>query len=216
MRAVLIYRWAVFLLAAGYCVRMVLLSDYDQFAGPFRFLTIWALFASFFVASRMIAREEGRTDKRWDGLVGMTAVANLMVVFLYWRLFLDDPTSVTRNGELNYWWLEGYLHAVGPLLQWIDALFIHRSFRRPMASAGCLLIFCATYFAWIEGVIQRMNDSPTGSVTSGLPYKFLNNLEPSGRIEFYVTNVGLAMAVLAIFCAVAWAIRRLFPRPEAP
>ncbi|SMY08268.1 hypothetical protein [Flavimaricola marinus] len=215
MRAVLIYRWAVFLLAAGYCLRMVIFGGWEQFAGPFRFLTVWALFASFFCASRMIAREEGRTERRWDAVVAMTAVANLMVVFLYWRLYLADPTSVTRDGELNSWWLEGYLHALGPALQWIDALFIHRSFRRPFAAAGCLLLFCATYFAWIEGVVRPLADSPVGSVTTGLPYKFLNNLEPAGRIEFYVTNVLVAMAVLALFSGLAWAIRRALPRPEA-
>lgn len=214
MRAVLIFRWAVFLLAAGYCLRMVIFGGWEQFAGPFRFLTVWALFASFFCASRMIAREEGRTDRRWDGIVGMTAVANLMVVFLYWRLYFGDPTSVTRDGALNSWWLEGYLHALGPVLQWIDALFIHRSFRRPLVSAGCLLAFCAAYFAWIEGVIRPLADSPMGAVTSGLPYRFLNDLEPAGRVEFYVTNAALALVVLALFYGVAWAIRRWFPRPE--
>jgi hypothetical protein len=215
LRLVLIYRWAVFLLAAGYCLRMVIFGGWEEFAGPFRFLTVWALFASFFCASRMIAREEGRTDRRWDGVVGMTAVLNLMVVFLYWRLYFGDPASVTRDGNLGAWWLEGYLHGLGPLLQWVDALFIHRSFRRPLASAGWLMALCAVYFAWIEGVVRPLADSPVGAVTDGLPYRFLNDLEPMGRVQFYVTNAALALVVLALFCALAWLIRRALPRPEA-
>jgi len=79
-RPVLIYRWIVFLLAAGYCLRMVLFSEYVQFAGPFRYLTVWALFLSFFCASRMIALEEGRITHRFDAIVSMTSVVNAMVV----------------------------------------------------------------------------------------------------------------------------------------
>ena len=87
----LIFRWTAFLLAAGYCIRTMIFGGWDAFGGPFRFLTIWALFASFFAFSRMMAIEEGRSEKRWDGFVCMTAVINTMVVFLYWRLYFADP-----------------------------------------------------------------------------------------------------------------------------
>lgn len=210
----LIFRWIVFLLAGGYCIRQILYGGYDEFGGPFRFLTNWALFCSFFAASRMIAREEGRTDRRWDGFVGMTAVLNVMVVFLYWRLYFADPTSVTRDGTLAQWWLEGYLHALGPALQWIDAVFIHRGFRRPLASASWLFGGVGAYFAWIELAVAPLSATPIGTVTSGLPYRFLNDLEPAERAAFYGTNVGVALAVLALFTALAWVIRRALPRPE--
>ena len=211
-----IYRWSVFLLAAFFVIRETLLRDYDAFGGPFRYLTIWALFASFFAASRMMAREEGRTTRRWDGFVGATAVMNLMVVFLYWKLYLEDPFSVQADGELGAWWLELYLHALGPALQWIDALFIHRAFRRPWASVGWLIGIVAVYFTWIELVVSPLNDTPIGSVTTGLPYPFLNNLDLAGRATFYATNVGVALVVLAGFFALCWGINRLFPRQEAP
>jgi len=208
-----LYRWCVFLLAAGYCLRMSLFGDYDGVGGPFRYLTIWALFASFFAASRMVAREEHRTERRWDGFVGMAAVLNAMVVFLYWRLYFGDPTSVTDDGTLGAWWLEGYLHALGPLLQWIDALFIHRGFRRPLASVAWIAGIVGLFFAWIELVVAPLNDAPMGRVTSGLPYRFLNDMAPGERAVFYATNVGLALGVLAAFTAAAWVIRRRFPRP---
>ncbi|WP_368345033.1 hypothetical protein [Pelagovum sp. HNIBRBA483] len=213
--AVSIYRWAVFLLAAGYTIRMVLFSEYDGFAGPFRYLTIWALILSFFCASRMMALVEGRSDARWDGLVGATAVINLMVVFLYWRLFFADPTSVTRDGKLGDWWLEYYLHALGPLLQWIDALFIHRSFTRLRASALWLVGIVISYVIWVEYIVQSLANTPSGSVTSGLPYRFLNDLELGGRMTFYATNLVTALVFLLVFAGLAAAIRRVLRQPAA-
>ncbi len=212
MRARLIYRWVVFLLAAFYSLRMIFFGGYDGFGGPFRYLTVWALFAAFFSASRMIALDEGRTTRRWDGFVGMTSVLTAMVVILYWRLYFADPTSVTKDGQLGQWWLEYYLHLIGPLLQWIDALFLHRSFRRIGASALWLLGLISAYVAWAELVVGPLNQTPIGSVTSGLPYRFLNNLEWPDRATFYVTNVVVALILLLVFAAVAWAIRRFLPQ----
>lgn len=205
-----IFRWIVFLLAAGYCLRMVLFSSYENFAGPFRYLTVWALFLSFFCASRMIAREEGRTTRRFDGIVSMTSVINAMVVFLYWRLFFADPTSVTSDGEIGPLYLELYLHLAGPLLQWIDALFIHRSFKRLGAALAWLFGVIGAYVLWAEVVLQTMNTTPMGTVTSGLPYPFLNSLPFEGRAVFYGTNFGVAVVLLLLFAALRWATGRMF------
>jgi len=216
MSARLVFRWIVFMLAAFYAVRMIAVGPYDGFGGPFRYLTVWALLLSFFCASRMIAREEGRTERRFDAVVSATAVVNGMVVFLYWRLYFDDPTSVTRDGELGRWWLEYYLHALGPALQWLDAFLIHRSFRRPLWAAAVLTGIVAGFVAWSELVVAPLNASPAGEVTSGLPYRFLNNMEPGERAVFYATNLGMALGLLAVMCAVAWVIRRGLPRPAGP
>ena len=48
-----------------------------------------------------------------------------------------------------------------------------------------------------------------GSVTSGLPYNFLNNLEWAGRLEFYVTNLVVALIILTIFSGLGWLSRRI-------
>lgn len=216
MRAVVIFRWIVFLLAAGYCLRTIFFGGWEHFGGPFRFLTIWALFASFFCASRMMALVEGRSTRRWDGFVSMTAVLNAMVVFLYWRLFLADPASVTSDGELGQLYLELYLHALGPLLQWIDAVFIHRAFRRPGRAIMWLFGVIAAYLVWAELVLQPLNISPTGTVTSGLPYPFLNNQLPMERVMTYGTYFVAALVLLGVFTAVCRMVSRLFPAPAMP
>ena len=214
-RPVVIYRWIVFLLAAGYCIRTLVFSGFEDFGGPFRFLTTWALFLSFFAASRMMALVEGRSEKRWDGFVSMVAVVNTMVVFLYWRLYFADPTSVTRDGQLGAWHLELYLHLFGPLLQVIDALFIHRAFRRLGAGVAWVLGVLVVYLGWAELAVAPLNDSPAGRVTSGLPYPFLNNLELADRLVFYGTNVAVGLLVLGLYAALAWGVRRRAPLPAA-
>ena len=209
-KGVLIYRWIVFLLAAGYCLRTIFFAGYDGFGGPFRYLTIWALFLSFFCASRMLALSEGRSQRRWDAVVSATTVVNAMVVLLYWRLYFADPASVTRDGELGAFWLEIYLHGLGPALQAIDAVFVHRSFRQIWRALGVLFAIILTYVGWAELIVGPMNDSPVGSVTSGLPYPFLNSLEFSGRAVFYASNFGVAIVLLLVFAGLAFMARRFF------
>jgi len=212
----LIFRWIAFLLAAGYVIRTMIFGGWDEFAGPFRHLTIWALFMSFFAFSRMMAIEEGRSESRWDGFVCMTAVVNTMVVFLYWRLYFADPHSVTSDGQLGAWHLEMYLHLFGPILQVADTIFVHRSYRRLGAAIAWLVGVITAYILWVELVVQPMNDAPTGAVTSGLPYPFLNNLELSERAIFYGSNFAIAFVLLLIYAGIAWGFRRQFPAPAMP
>lgn len=212
----LIFRWTAFLLAGGYCLRMLIFGNWDGFGGPFRFLTVWALFCSFFAFSRMMAIEESRSESRWDGFVCMTAVINTMVVILYWRLYFGDPTSVTPDGELAAWHLEIYLHLLGPLLQVIDTLFVHRSYRKLGAALGWLIGVIGLYVLWAELVVQPLNNSPAGTVTSGLPYRFLNDLELSDRMGFYATNLAVGIGLLLVFAGIAWGFRRRFPSPIKP
>jgi hypothetical protein len=211
-----IFRWIVFLLTAFYCLRTLFFGDFSGFAGPFRYLTIWALFCSFFAASRMMALEEGRSTRRWDGFVCMTAVINAMVVFLYWRLYFADPSSVTRNGELGQLYLEMYMHGLGPALQIIDTLFVHRSYRKLTAPIAWFFGVIGAYVAWAELVVGPMNDSPVGTVTSGLPYRFLNNLELPDRAIFYGSNFAIGLVLLLVFAGIAWLIRRTFPAQTGP
>lgn len=204
-----LYRWAVFLLAGFYLVWMVLIdADYTQAGGPFRFLTIWAQLLSFFCASRMMALVEHRSENDWPALVAVTAVLNFMVVFLYWRLYLANPDSVTGSGGPPEPWVQYYIHALGPALQWGDMLFVHRNVRRFRRALTGLLAVIAVYVLWVEWVVQPMNDSPKGDVTSGLPYPFLNDLELPGRTLFYGQTAASAVVVLLAVFALSHVLRR--------
>lgn len=207
-RGVLIYRWAVFVLAAGYVIYQVMWAgDYSAGGGPFRFLTIWALMASFFCASRMLAYSEDRSDGEWRVAAAVTAVLNAQVVILYWKLWLENPAQVNLNGPV-VWHQEYYLHALGPMLQWIDALFILGAFGRLRAAAMGIAVLVLAYVGWIELVVQALNDTPRGSVTSGLPYPFLNDLDGAGRGWFYLTTALGGMVILLGFAGVQRLARR--------
>lgn len=212
----LMFRWAAFLLAAGYCVRTLIFGGWDYFGGPFRFLTVWALFFAFFAFSRMMAMEEGRSDRRWDGFVSMAAVVNSMVVILYWRLYFADPNSVTSDGQLGAWHLEMYMHLFGPLLLVIDTVFIHRSYNKLGAAMMWLFGVIGAYILWAELILQPLNPSPAGTLTSGLPYPFLNNIELADRAVFYGSNFVVAVILLLFYASLAWGVRRLFPVPTMP
>lgn len=213
-RPILIYRWAVFLMAAAYCVYQVVSNDYSSPFGPFRFLTIWALFVSFYSASRMLALSQGRITRCHDVTAMTAAVLNVMVCFLYWKLVFTDPALV-RGSNGVIWHQEYYLHALGPALQIFDALFIAGAFRRIWRAAPVLIAVIAAYVLWSEFVLAPLSDSPVGSVTSGLPYPFLNSLELSGRMTFYISNGVVAIGVLCALGLVGWIIRRAQTRTPA-
>ena len=211
-KPIVLYRTAVFALAAFFMIYGLVTANWSAAGASFRYLTIWALWMSGFSAACVLMISLGKSGKRFDAFISAAAIVNAMVLLLYWRLYFADPLSVTRNGELGVWWREYYMHGLGAVLLWIDALFINRVFRKPVKALAILLGTVITYIAWIELYVQRFNDDPVGSVTTGLPYPFLNNLEFAGRSEFYITNIVVAVVLLAVFLAVAFVIRRVFPR----
>ena len=197
-------------LALFYSVWQLTQSNWSSFGGPLRYLTNWALLTSCAAAIAMAALAFGRVQRAaWmEHLVSVAAVMNMVVVVQYWRLYFDNPGNVNSNGPID-WWLEYYLHLLGPVLQWIDALVLFGAFRRPVGSIIALLALVAAYAIWAELLVGPMNDLPQGSVTSGLPYPFLNNMEFNARVTFYAING----AVVAVFYAVFWGLAR-FIRPR--
>ena len=87
---------------------------------------------------------------------------------------------------------------------------------RPLAGIAWLVGVIAVYLAWAELFVGPMNDSPVGSVTSGLPYPFLNHLEFADRMAFFATNIAIGVVVLLAYTGIAWLIRRSFPAQTAP
>ena len=207
---VLSYRILVFSSALFYMIYILIVSDWTQPGGPSRYLTVWGLFFSLLISWRVLQNSRGRGNNRWDVFVSSSAIINAMVVFLYWKLFFENPMSVTTNGQLDVWWREYYMHLVGPVLMWIDALFINRVFQKVKKTILWLTGTITTYIVWIEFVVRPLNDSPVGKATNGLPYPFLNHLFLFDRLSFYVVNFIVAMMFLALFTIIAQVFRRVF------
>ncbi|MEM8729654.1 MAG: hypothetical protein AAGF79_07005 [Pseudomonadota bacterium] len=213
-RHVRIYRWIVLLLAAGYLAYQIATGTRWEAGGAFRFLTIWALALSCYSASRMLALSYGRITRGHEVTAMCASVLNVMVVFLYWKLFFEDPALVNGSGHIPF--LEQYyLHALGPALQVVDALFIGRVFRRAQRAVLPLLALIVAYVSWAELFVQPRSDAPSGPVTSGLPYPFLNALDFPDRLVFYASNGAVALLVLGGFALIAVALRRVLPAQHA-
>ncbi|WP_193222002.1 hypothetical protein [Amylibacter sp. SFDW26] len=209
------YRWVVFLLAAFYFTYGFIGTDHNFVGWQYRYLTNWAMTLSTISAFLMLQRSLGRRDQRHEVLASATMVINFMVVLLYWKIYLSDPTQFYVDGvRTSPAWQEYYLHLLGPVLQWIDALFILGTFRHIKKTIGLAVSITLIYVVWIEGIVSPFNASPIGSVTTGLPYRFLNNLELADRGMFYIQNIAVAVIMALVFSALSRVLRKLNLAPK--
>ncbi|MCA8882764.1 MAG: hypothetical protein KDA50_03305 [Rhodobacteraceae bacterium] len=211
---VLMFRWIVFLLAAFYFAEQFWVREFgnmDKFGWQFRYLTIWALTGSMISAGLMLRPGWGTPgDARGEVLAGLVGVINMMVVVSYWRLYFTDPALV--NGDNTpVLHREYYLHLLGPLLQWIDMLWIKRAFRRYAPVAVWLAVLVVVYLTWTELVVSPLNAEPAGDVTNGLPYPFLNDMVPGQRAIFY----GITFVSGLVFAAAFRGAQMLLARRAA-
>ena len=150
-----------------------------------------------------VARRNARSDI-YPAFISATAVLNIMVVFLYWRLYFINPALV-KGDNTTVWFQKYYLHLIEPALILIEALFISRAFDQMLRGMG-VTVACVV---WTEGLVGPLNDTPVGSLTSGLTYPFLNDLEMCGRTNFYATTIATALVFYLICCTVAWGMRKM-------
>ncbi|WP_108259674.1 androgen-induced gene 1 family protein [Mangrovicoccus ximenensis] len=198
------YRLFVLILALFYTWEVARSADYAAFGAQFRYLTIWAQTGNLLAAAAMLVPRWGRPDGRLDTLLSLLAILNALVVISYWRLFFIDPSLV--NGETAPKpYREYYLHLVGPLLMWVDLFRLKRGFRRMAPVAGGLLAMVLLYTGWAEMLVGPLNAEPAGSVTSGLPYPFLNDMAPGARAGFYGATFAGGVVLIPVF----WGIGRL-------
>ena len=156
----------------------------------------------------MLRLSLNKSTSEIPAFVSFVVVMNISVVVNYWRLYLADPENFYRDGDNIDWWQEYYLHVLGPLLMWIDAFFIHGAFRRLKRVFLYALILGAAYPAWIEWIVAPLNHEPAGSVTSGLPYAFLNDMVISERLVFYSAIIISNF----VFILIGWGIAHTIAR----
>jgi hypothetical protein len=202
---VLSYRWCVFAIALAFWLYQFATNDRDSVGWQFRYLTHWALTMSVISAWFMLRLSRGVSAARHEVFASVTVVVNIMVVFLYWKIYLTDPTQFYVDGKVtNPWHQEYYFHVFGPVLQWIDAFFVLGAFGPMKRITIGVFAVVASYLAWMELIVQPFNFDRAGSVTSGLPYRFLNNMEFTERAGFYAQWTLGAV----IFLGLCWAAAR--------
>lgn len=209
---VLYYRVFVFALAAAYSAYMFIITDHSAFGWQFRYLTIWALTLNTVVAFLMLQLSRGKSDKTYNTLNSTAVVLNGFVLFMYWSLFFKDP-SLVNGDSVPKWYLEYYLHGLGPLLQMFDAFFlIGGAFARTRSILSSIALIVIGYILWVEVLVGPLNDSPVGSQTQGLPYPFMNDMTQPDRLAFYGQVI---VTMLFIFCG-GWIVARIIDRIMPP
>lgn len=196
---ILAYRFLGLILALGYWLYQFSITNYNNFGIQFRFLTIWGLSAALVSSALLFFNSLKGSEERFFAFVSATAVLNAMVVFLYWKLYFIDPSLVNYSGSIT-WFQEYYLHLVGPILLITDSLFINNSFRQIVKGILTALSICILYILWSELVTGPFNLTPSGKVTMGLPYPFLNDMLLKERIIFYSTTILIGL----LFYMVGW------------
>jgi len=196
-RAVTNYRWLVFILVLGFWLDLFYTTDRTLFGWQFRYLTDWGLTANLIVAWLMLRYSLGRSDRTYNAFVSASAVLGAIVVFMYWKLYFDDPALV--NGDhIMPWYQEYYVHGITQILMLFDAFFILGAFRQVGKTLATAMVIFISYIAWTEFVVRPLNDLPAGGATSGLAYPFLNDMVLSGRLVFYAATIATAIVLLGI------------------
>ena len=195
-KIILSYRALVFILALSYWLYQFDGIYTDPFGWQFRYLTIWSLTTSLFVAGQLLSFSCGFSDKSWNTLTSVATVISMVVVIQYWRLYFIDPLLV-GSGEIP-WHQQYYLHLAGPALLWIDAFFILGAFQKLKKILFFIAVFSISYPTWMEIILRPINSIPIGTVTNGLPYPFLNDMLIIDRIVFYTVSIILNFLLIFV------------------
>jgi len=91
----------------------------------------------------------------------------------------------------------GSFNLISPL---VDSLFINNSFRQIFKGILTSLSICILFIVWSELITGPLNSTPSGKVTMGLPYPFLNDMFLKERIIFYSTTLLTGL----LFYMVGW------------
>ena len=210
-----VYRVITFALCVFYFLYLFYTSNKDAFGWQFRYLTVWGLTASVISAWFMLRLSMGWSTARQEVWASMTAVLNATVVLMYWKIYFTDPALFYGDGGgPEHLHQEYYLHAIGPSLQIVDALFILGAFSKLRRTCLAVAAVPILYVAWIEGILHKVNVTPEGSVTNGLPYLFLNDMDMSARLGFYGTTIVTMLMLFAVGAALSWVLRRIGFSPE--
>ena len=213
---ILAYRLFTFAITLFYFFYVFTTVDFDLFGWQFRFLTVWGLTASLISAWFMLRLSMGWSESRHEVWASVTVVLNATVVLMYWKIYFTDPALFYGDdGGPPSQHLEYFQHGLGPALQMFDAFFLLGAFRRLKATALGVLILPIVYIGWVEGIVHPLNTRPVGDVTSGLPYLFLNNMEPAARLSFYGTTIGTMLALFVGGVVIA-VLLRWIARLRAP
>ena len=192
-----VWRLGVLLLAAGFWAHQFALQDLADFGWQFRYVSIWALTVGLLASAAAVRSTFDPDAGAPDTLLLLAAALSATQAVCYWVLRADDPAGMATGGIIDAPVRSLYLHGAMPILLWIEAVLLTRATRGAQAAAAWLLVVLATYMLWIEAAVAPLNPSPSGLVTTGLPYPVLNDMTQGMRAVVYVQAAALGLAMVA-------------------
>tara|TARA_Y100000588_G_scaffold370857_1_gene441520 strand:+ start:220 stop:888 length:669 start_codon:yes stop_codon:yes gene_type:complete len=193
-------------------------SSEAEWGGGLIYLTNWVLTLNLLVHTRAFLSEIFRQVFTINFLVGATMVMNIVVLVLWWGLQLVDPTLLAADTEgwsTFYWIWEIYIHGGMAVLLFIEGVVFNKSFSSKIRPYAVIVGLFLAYIVWIELAVSRYNILPCGSVNCGFPYPFLNDLDITQRIIFYL-GIWILGTVSFLLCAVGVSFKeKLFGIPRS-
>lgn len=189
---------------AVWCYGLIM-SNFDLFH-EMRFLTIWALTFATIVHGYIGWQRINHRPISYKSIIQSAAIMNILVVFLYWRLYLINPSLVNGNKTPSML-TEYYLHSTGPLLMVIEALFLSKAFINFGKDLISTLTTNGLYIVWAELVLRPLQK---------LPYPFLAKMYGKDLRLFYIQVIAIALFFHIIMHSIAyWLNKYAFKNDQA-
>ena len=116
-------------------------ANYNRFGIQFTYLTILGFTAAMVATWLLYYTKRTGLPERYLLFVSATAVFNTMVVILYRKLYLVEPSLVNYSGSI-IWFQEYYLHILGPAFIILDPLLLNNSFMQVKKVVLTILAIC--------------------------------------------------------------------------
>ena len=202
------YRQIVFVISSVFWVTLLVDLDWSYFGSDFRFFTYWSLVGCWISSYWALRLSTQKTQNDHHIGISIISIATLIMLFLYWNLYIIDPAMLYTDG-VGSWGSKYIKHVTIPALQLIDAIFFLKVFRSLKSTIYGTITTITVYILWIELCIQPLNDKPAGSITSGLPYAFLNDMILIERLTYYGKIYLLTIILSFILYAFNRGLKRL-------
>ena len=187
----LIFRAIAFGLAFYFFITNIILGFYvlkaGSWGGGLKFLTNWNLLFNFIIASCALLNERDSKFVSYYFLLPASMVLNVLVFLLYWVIKLFGGFGAAESGWTIIDVLKDYyMHFGTSVILFVEVLFYSETFKNVKKEFSVFAMIFISYIIWMEFFVQANNDFPCGSVSCGFPYLFLNYLEVTGRLVFYL------------------------------
>ncbi|MEC8461330.1 MAG: hypothetical protein VXY77_03920 [Pseudomonadota bacterium] len=191
------YSIVCFVIAEAFVVDNFLQTGFDLPGWIFRYLTIWGLWTACIAHAYLALTRLQQKHSGFLATLSAVSTLNVMVVYLYWRLYFTNPALVSDGTSHPI--REYYLHLLGPILIVIEAIFISKTFqtRLWLKSTMIIMSICVLYVLWLELYLGPMGR---------FPYPFLRNMDVNQRLIFYT----FAIMVAVIIHGLSWLLARVY------